>query len=489
MIPTLLLLLAATSPARPEDGEVPISYADAIARAMEANPDLRSARAAIRAAEGTLLSARGAFDPLVGLSAANSRTTSEGNYPGLGPVYAQVSGPEWGASLTQVAATGTRLGLDLSLSQERYRYELLESDIVVEPEEPAYQGRLALSLSQSLLEGLRMSWNLEAVDAGRRAVTTAEAEARVALLGAVADTATGYWNLRYRQDLEEIAVEALAVAEEEARVVAAMVEAGRLAPVETSRVQAVVVQARAALLEAENARRSATDALSVLLGEVPGTAWIAMSVPDVPVVVDLDEARVVEAALTGSPALEAVRIEEEGARVALANARHGRLPDLDLSASAGVSGYEKSYGAALEEMASGSLPYWSIGADLSVPIGNRGDRGQVWAAEAALVQARIARERTERGLAEQVRARVRSIEAGREQVEYGTANLEYCQATLAAEKARQQEGRAIQRDVLEAERAVREAQATLARARTDYVLALVELGRLQGRIEGLPAVP
>jgi outer membrane protein len=251
-----------------------------------------------------------------------------------------------------------------------------------------------------------------------------------------------------------------------------------------------VVQARASLLEARNARRSATDALSVLLGEPPGTGWIAMSAPDAPAVVDLDEARVVEAALTGNPDLAAARIAEDGARVEYANARHGRLPDLTLGASAGVSAaLEASYGAAVEEMARGTLPFWSLGAEFSVPLANRADRGQAVAAESTLAQARIAREAAERTLAEAVRAQVRTIEAGREQVEYGSANLDYCQATLAAEKARQQEGRAIQKDVLEAEKAVREAQASLARARTEYVLALTELGRLQGRIEGLPIAP
>ena len=488
MLPTLLLLLAASDPARPQDGEAPLSYTDAVSRALEANPSLLAAREAVRSAEGSLLWARGAFDPVLGLSAADSSTTSEG-VSQFGPVYAQFGGVSWGASLSQFLPTGTALGLDVSLSRERFRYELLESGTVWEPEDPQYQGSLAVSLSQSLLEGLKTSWNLQQVQEGRRAVTAAEAEARAALLQAVADTATAYWNLRYRQDLQEIAVEALAVAEEEARVVAAMVEAGRLAPVETSRVQAAVVQARSSLLEARGARHSAADALSVLLGEAPGTDWIAMSVPEAPAAVDVDEGRVVEAALAGNPGLEVARLAEEGARADLADARHGRLPDLDVTASAGLTGFEDSYGGVMGEIASGTLPFWSVGAGLTVPLGNRADRGTLAAAGATLGGARIARESAERTLAEAVRTQVRAIEAGRESVEYAAANLEYCQTTLAAEKARQQEGRAIQKDVLEAERAVREAQAALARARTEYVLALTELGRLQGRIEGVAVGP
>jgi outer membrane protein TolC len=286
-------------------------------------------------------------------------------------------------------------------------------------------------------------------------------------------------------ELEDIAQQALAVAEEEGRVVRAMVEAGQLAPVESTRVEAAVVQARSALIEARHGHMAASEALAQLLGADPADPIRATSAPAAPVPLTLDDQAVVQAALEGNPELLVYRSSVDSARITLANAKHARLPELAVTGGVGVNGYDPEFSAAFSEMFSGDLRFWSLGGELSVPLGNRADRGSVQQAEAALIQARQQLEALERVVAAQVLAQVRTVEAGLVQVELAEANVRLAQATLDAEKAKQREGRAIQKDVLEAQRALSNAQSGEAQARTDYVLALVELGRLQGRIEGV----
>src|SRR4029450_8585301 len=77
----------------------------------------------------------------------------------------------------------------------------------------------------------------------------------------LADTATAYWDLYYRRRVAEIAQAAVDVAQEEQRVVHARVDAGDLAPVERSRVDALVVQAQSALVTSGNDARAANDQL------------------------------------------------------------------------------------------------------------------------------------------------------------------------------------------------------------------------------------
>ncbi len=60
------------------------------------------------------------------------------------------------------------------------------------------------------------------------------------------------------------------MAQEEQRVVRARVEAGDLAPVERSRVDALVVQAETSLLSAENDARRRAIAIALVIGETPG---------------------------------------------------------------------------------------------------------------------------------------------------------------------------------------------------------------------------
>jgi outer membrane protein TolC len=480
MNPALLLAVLALPAARAGS----LSYAQALERALAANPSLVQAQATLLGAEGSLISARGTFDPSLGLAAEAQNNISE-SFSQLGEVASHTQRSGFSTSFGQFLPTGTSLGLDWSVDSATYLYELLDSGLTWEQQEPQRYSTLSVSFAQSLLQGHRLAYNLSGVREAERGVSRAEASLQAARLAAVADTAEAYWNLVYLRDLEVIAREAVAVAEEEGRVVRAMVDAGQLAPVEGTRVEAALVQARTSLLEAEARHRAASEALAQLLGTDPQEPILPDSEPEQPVALGLDDARVVEAALAGNPTLQGLRCEVQSAEVALSNARHARLPELSVSGGAGLYGYEPGFTDAVVEMFNGKLRYWQVGADFSVPLGNRADRGNVQQAEAALAVARQQLLALERSVAAQVLAQVRAVETGRQRVELAEANLRLAEATLAAEKARQREGRAIQKDVLEAQRAVSDAQGARVQARTAWALAVVELGRLQGRIEGV----
>ncbi len=479
MTPVLLLALIAAAPHAAE-----LSYTQALEDALARNPTLIQAEASLLSSEGSLVSARGTFDPYLNLGATHSTSISE-SFSQFGQVASETDRNGFNTTLSQYLPTGTSMSLDWSVDSSTYLYELLESGMTFEMEEPQRFSTLSASVSQSLLQGHRMAYNLQAVHEAERSVTRAEATLAATRLQVVADTAAAYWSLHTMAEFEDIARQALAVAEEEGRVVQAMVDAGQLAPVEATRVQAAVVQSRSALIEAEHSHRVASEALAQLLGADPAELIQAGSVPEPPVAMSLDEGRVIEAALEGNPDLLVYRSSVDSAKVAVANAKHARLPELALTGGFGVNGYDPSFNEAFSEMFSGDLRFWSVGADLSVPLGNRADRGSVQQAEAAYTQAQQQLEVMQRSVSAQVLAQVRNVEAGLVQVELAEVNVELAEATLAAEKAKQREGRAIQKDVLEAQRAYSNAQASLVLARTDYVLALVELGRLQGRIEGV----
>ncbi len=461
-----------------------LSYTQALEQALERNPTLVQAQASLSSAHGSLVSSRGSFDPSLAVAVDTQTSISEG-FSQLGAVATESSTTSYSAGLGQYLPTGTSLGLDWSVDSSAYRYELLDSGMTWELEAPQRYSTLSASISQSLLEGHRMAYNLQAVREAERAVSRAEATLMATRLQMVADTASAYWNLVSMRDFTEIARQALTVAEEEQRVVRAMVDAGQLAPVEGTRVEAAVVQARSALIEAEHAQLVASESLAQLLGADPAQSLDPSSQPDKPLDLSLDDAQVVESALQGNPELLVYRSSVDSARIAVANARHARLPELSVNTAFALNGYEPSFSDAVAEMFTGDLRFWSVGGELSVPLGNRSDKGSLLSAQAAFTEAEQALAAAERSVASQVLSQLRLVEAGKLKVELAQANLRLAQATLDAEKARQREGRAIQKDVLEAQRTLSDAQAGLVQARTDYVLAVVELGRLQGRIEGV----
>lgn len=471
----IALLLCASSLA------ADLRYEEALELALQKNAELLGEQAGVEGARGALLAARGVFDPnlsgWLGYSSSRSESTRE-----FGDVLSNFQALSLDSSLSQAFSTGTTLTLGLEGTQSRFRYELRDTGIVVESDEPQWSTGLNLGLNQALLKGHSRRYNLQGLRLAEQNERQAELSLRATRQQVLASVATAYWGLVLAQRTAEIARQGLAVAEEERRVVLARVEAGSLAPIERSRVEALVVQARSSLLEGESAAQAAAEALQILLGQAPDGQLRATSEPAEARPVALDEAALAEEALRANLELQTLRLAEESAAMTARDARHARLASLGLVGSAGLKGYETSLSASFGEIFGGELLDWSLGGQLTAPLGNRAARGAEAQAQASLASARLAREAAERAVVQALRSQVRAVEQAALRIELARANLELAEQTLAAERVLQEAGRALQKDVLDGLRAVDSARVALEQARVDHALALVELMRLRGAL-------
>ncbi|MDP2314485.1 MAG: TolC family protein [Pseudomonadota bacterium] len=457
-----------------------LTYEQALEVAASKNPGLRGAQADVNRADGAVLAARAPFEPTVNASTSFFSSTSEGTAE-FGNFFADTSGWRAQAGIAQTFSTGTSLGVDLSSSQNVFFYRLPDTGLEFTGD-PQYQSSLVFTLSQSLLQGHRLAWNLQGVRSAKGARSAAEASRQSARQDALANTATAYWNVRTQKALVAIAEQTLAISEEQHRVVLALVEGGRLAPVEATRSEAAKVQAERAVIDAQSAHAAAQDALLLLIGEAPGQDVVVLSNPEEPTALALDADAVVERVLQGNPQLLAAKVVLDTRRAALAAARHGLLPSLGANASYALRGYESDLGGSFGELGRGELPEWSVGATLSLPVFNRADRGTAAQAEADVATAEIDAATLEGTLAQQARAQVRTLEAASRYVALATLNVRLGEETLAAERARLVEGRALQKDVIAAIKELDAARVESERARAAWQDALVALRRLEGRL-------
>ena len=460
-----------------------LTYADALRKALASNPDLASAEANVVGMQAAVVTASGTFDPSFAASSGYSSSDSQ-SIQEYGQVDSTYAGLNTSTSVSHFAPTGTSTSLSFDVSQSKFRYELTEGGYVVESD-AQFNTSVQAQVSQALLEGHKVAHNLEGVREARNALTEAELSLQSTRLQTAASAAAAYWELHYQQATVGISEEALRVAEEEHRITQARVEAGELAPVENTRAEAAVIEAKSNLLSARNARSSASDALSVVLGARPDGMWAATSEPVEAVPLAADEADVLASALEENPSLKSARLGLENAKMSLTLQRHGLLPQLDATASYKVEGYEASLADAFSEMTGGGLAQWYLGAEFSMPLGNRSDRGQLRSASATVTQYEHALRSAENALVQDLRAQLRSLRGAHKQVELAAKNVELADLTLRAEKTRQQQGRVLEKDVLDAQNSLTQAKVAHAKARTDYALALVELGRLKGRLDGV----
>ena len=347
-----------------------------------------------------------------------------------------------------------------------------------------------LSVSQQLLKGWRMSYNMRSVISAESNLSQAEATLLQQRQTTLANVATQYWDLYAAGATLTVAEEAVRVAKEEQRIVQALLDVGKVAPVERTRVDAALAQAEINLIDAVSAYELASDQLALTLGLPLGMPISADTEPsDAPdgVRVPVDEA--IEAAMAANPGLHVARITAENAERSYQNARHGLLPSLSVNASYGLQSFKDSsqgdevtYSASFKDLAARELPSQSVGVNLSMPLANRAARGDVMSQAAALTQANINLETAERNIAQQVTMNIRTVESAARKVDLAALNLQLAEETLAAEKAKQDAGRAIEKDVLLAISTRDEAAVNLARTKADYQKAVVALEALQGKL-------
>lgn len=457
-----------------------ITYEQALEVASRKNPALLGTQADVNAADGAVLATRAPFEPMLTAGTSYFSSTSEGTNE-LGNFFADTSGWSASAGLAQTFPTGTSVGVDFSSSQNVFFYRLQDSGLEFTGD-PQYQSAIAFTLSQALLEGHRLAWNLKAVREAKGARSVAEAARQTARQDALAETATAYWNVRTQLALVNIAQQTLSVSEEQHRVVMALVDAGRMAPVEATRAEAAKVQAERALIDADSAHAAAQDALLLLLGEAPGQDVVVVSIPEQPGPITLDSDAVVERVLQGNAQLLGARVQLDTRRTAFASARHGLLPSLAATGSYALRGYESDLAGSFAELGRGDLPEWSLGASLTMPLYNRADRGALAQAQADVTSAEIDVATLEGSLAQQARAQVRTLESASRNVELALLNVRLAEETLAAERARLDEGRALQKDVITAIKDLDAGRVEAERARAAWQDALVALRRLEGRL-------
>jgi len=487
----LVLVLTTTFSATAAD----LGYDEALQQALARNPTIQLAGTAVERADGALLAAGAVFDTTLSANGNSSSTTTQS--PQLQNVNIDDRNASFGASVARFFPTGTTGTVAWQNRQSTTLYQAESTQALDQlreygliNEDIRYQASLIATMRQSLLDGFRMSANLQGVRTAQRARDQADAARLRARQEVLSQTARAYWELWYQNRRVSIAEQALDVAKEERRIVTLKVEQGTLAGVEQARVDAAVVQAESALLAARAGARTAADLLLVLVGSDPGSAVQLTTDPVEPRDLSIDPAEVVTAALANNPEIQSLRLAASNAELDMIDARHRRLPQLDVNGSFGLIGLDQApsnetnvnMASANAKIFDADARTWSVGADFTMPLGNKADRGAIDQSKADLRSARLELEGRERSLAQEVRTQVNTLETAWKQVELAQANLRLADATLSAERALADAGRSVQKNVLEAMRAVDDARLNVEKAKADYLVAIIELERLKGSL-------
>lgn len=505
-----LSLLASPLAGQPEDapvslGSVPLSLADATARALARSHDIALERDAFRITDATVLRAEGSYDPSFHLDARYRTHTDPVNSLLSGAPASEISpsaeGFSGAASLGQLLPTGGTVNVSANGSRD-----ITNNFFAIVS--PAWSTFIGIDLRQPLLQGLSLDPARRALRIARIDRDRGSASLRRTVSETVASVERAYWSLvAARRDVlvREASVKLAGDQRDDTKT---KIEVGTLAESEIAQPVAELERRKGDLYASQESARRAELLLKLLLLDDENDAlWNQRLVPtDGP---EADIRRVDLAAALKEAEARRPEIAEASFRVAerdvdVAFARSRILPQVDLVASYGRRGLagelnpnapaigftgqpvvvpdalNGGLGRSLGTIGEGRFPDASIGVAVSVPILNRVARGDAAIAKAHQSQAMTTLSQQKQRVAVEVRNAALTLETAAARIEAAKAGREAAETQLRAEQERYGVGLSTNFFVLTRQNELAQASLTETAALTDYRKALTDFARATG---------
>jgi outer membrane protein len=330
----------------------------------------------------------------------------------------------------------------------------------------------ALSLSQPLLRNFWIDSDRFAIFVNKKELQKSEADFRDTLMTVITQVETAYLrliqadeNIRVQQTALELADRTLA--ENKKRV-----QVGAMAPLDEQQAEAQAAASRAALLNAEALAGTQQRVLKSLLSDNYTNQWLNIFIQPadklvaIPQQFNLQESWRKGLAQGGSPVrLQQLRmtLEENNARVRLQ--RNQLFPELDLTGSYGYSGTGREFSDAFGQIQDRTAPFWSIGAQMTVPLTQTAARNNLKAAKASRDQQQLTIKLQEQNTLISIENDIATARTDYESVQATHTARLYAEAALDAEERKYENGKSTLFDILGL-------QAKLTTARSDEITAL-----------------
>ena len=368
---------------------------------------------------------------------------------------------------------------------------------------PLYAAALSGEISQPLLQNFRYDPNKQRLIAAQNGERISRSQFEFQVMDAVRDVEFAYWDLVFAIRDLEVAQESVELARDLLRNNRIQVEVGTMAPIGVLEAEAEVAVREEAVILAEEAIYLNEDSLKRFIndpesGDFWGSDYVPQDEPTVePYEIDLEDA--VRVALERRPVLEQLRVELETRDYDVRFTKNQMQPQVDVVGSVALNGIggrqlvredfagqpsviiPGGYGDAMDQLFGGDFRDWSLGLEVSYPLGNS-------QAAASHAQAQVAERQ------QQARNRLRgarrcsggSPDCPLRAKRIASASMrpasraELADRRLDAEQKKFEVGMSTSFFIVQAQRDLAQARANELRARIDYIKAIAAFERARG---------
>jgi len=456
-------------PTVPPTGPVAVTVTDSILMALANNQALVVQRLATPIARTQEQTEWAAFDPDLTATAQHGRAESLGS---VGSPFSIGQSDSLSVGLSQFFPTGTTVALGGSTT-------------AVGPGDEFYTTRLGLSVTQAILRGYGPDVNLANVREARVDTLSTEYELRGFTEALVAQVEETYWNYVLAQRNIEIFTQSLKLAEQQLAETNERIKVGKLAEIERAAAEAEVALRKEALINARSTLDKTRLQFLRLLNPSAPDFWtrdVAARTPPAAADFKLEDVEShVRVGLRMRPDLNQARLQVQRGDLEIVKTRNGLLPQLDLFATLGKSGYSGTFGRSVEHMDDKGYDLL-VGVTVEYPPVNR-------SARAADQRARLTRRQSYEAvgnLAQLVEVDVRSayleVTRSKEQVAATAATRKLQEEKVRAETEKFRVGKSTTLLVAQVQRDLLQSQIDEVTAVVSYLNAMVEFYRLEGSL-------
>ena len=485
-----------TTPSAAAPATLRLSVDDAVRLALEHNVDLAADRIDPQISDTRVAAAAGVYRPTI-ISSLNSNNQLQPPSSFLIPT----------ATRTDVVTTNAGLAQRLPWFGTSYSAAWTtahtNSNSFLSSYNPLVTSGLTFSISQPLLRDFRIDSPRQQLATSRINRAISDTRLRESIVQTTAAVKVAYWGLVTARTNVDARRSTLELAQELVRVNKAKVDVGTAPPLDLVSAQAEVAADQEQLIIAETAVKQVEDRLRLLIMDATDpAAWLTqIEVTDAPPVATptLDVDAAVRRALADRSDLQRSRKDIETANVEVAYTTNQKLPDVRVNANYAANGLGGTqvlrtggfpgtivgpgpgtdFGSVLGQLFSSDYPIWSVGLNVSYPLGTSADQANAARAQLERKQADARLKSVESRAIQQIRNAAYQVEMNAKRIETTRAARELAEQRLDSERKRLDVGMSTSFLVIQAQRDLAQARTNELGAVLAYDLSLVDFEALQ----------
>jgi len=346
-------------------------------------------------------------------------------------------------------------------------------------------GLVSIELRQPLLrnfwtDGVRLE-----IQMNKRFLKISEEEFRLRVMNVVTAVEFAYFDLKLAWENLRVQQSALVRAEQLLAGQKERVAQGTLAPLDEKQAESQVASQHADVLSAERILAAQQNELKSLLSD-DFKVWQDVVIEPVDELTaprqSFSRAASWEVGMAQRPELQQARLELQRLGFVLKYRRNQMFPQLDVVGSYGYNGAGREFSRTLSGFERRDSPFYSYGAELSVPLGNGSARNNYKIAKSENQRSLLRLQQLEQTVLIEIEDAVKLAQTNFERVDSTQRARLFAQQALDAEQTKFENGRSTSFFVLQFQRDLTTARLREAQSLADYNKALAQLTLREGTV-------